>query len=895
MIVKNESARITRCLDSVVPHIAAWAILDTWSTDNTREIIRDYFADRKIPGRLMQVPFEDFSASRNKALDLAEQLFEPFDYFLLVDADMELRIDDPNWSANLTAAGYCMVQRGSGITYRNTRLVKRGIGARYHGATHEYINVPGDLLDLYGAWFIDHMDGANRPGKLARDFALLDEAFRRDPTDTRTAFYLAQTLRDLGRKTEAASLYGKRAAMRGWDEEAYYAHLQQARALRDVGSEREFVYEAIAAFNRRPTRAESLYDLAKYYREHSMQAAGAMIAERCLEIQRPPSDILFIEDHVYDYGIREEFAICANYADPERKDRGHAVCLGLALDHSVPSGTRDLARSNLYHYFQPIGEMLPSWKTRRLKFEPPEGYHQMSPSVARFGDRIMVAERTINYWITEQGYQTPGSGPVHTRTFLLELDPISWEETTHGEILMPEDLPPPAWDGVQGFEDSRLFEWRNDLWTVSTVREQNHGGMAEQWLARIDGTLHMTEARALYPEGPRRHEKNWIPLVESDELKFIYLCDPTRIVGDDGRTLVEHAPVFACEHFRGGSQAIPFDGGWLAVVHTVTWQSGWPKYRHNFIWLDAEYRLKKVSLGWVFPSSAMPDLLRGYQYVIGLCWHPDGKRLIMGYQLDERESWIGVFDAGDASKLLLDFEDVFGHAPPSQPRQHAESQTANIAQPAPDPVVSTSETIFPIEINRDDLAALFTHYGSDKTANGYAELYEMLFRDQRHGITRVLEIGIGTMIPGAASSMVGYAGPGYRPGGSLRAWRDYFPNATVYGADTQPDTQIYNEDRIITLLCDSTNRYQVDSLVRPMELFDVIIDDGSHRLDDQKRTLENFFPLLKPGGIYIVEDIIPGGLYHHQDFIRSVVGDAVLHFAGTENNPLVITKMLWVL
>lgn len=151
------------------------------------------------------------------------------------------------------------------------------------------------------------------------------------------------------------------------------------------------------------------------------------------------------------------------------------------------------------------------------------------------------------------------------------------------------------------------------------------------------------------------------------------------------------------------------------------------------------------------------------------------------------------------------------------------------------------------------LADLFTKYGTDKGQLGYAPIYEILFRHRREQIKTVLEVGIGTLIPGVHSTMVGFGLEGYRPGGSLRAWRDYFNHAQIFGMDVQPDTQ-FSEACIFTMLCDSTNRVEVGGSLFGKN-FDVIIDDGSHAYEDQVATLRNLWPFLNPAGLYIVEDI----------------------------------------
>jgi len=153
----------------------------------------------------------------------------------------------------------------------------------------------------------------------------------------------------------------------------------------------------------------------------------------------------------------------------------------------------------------------------------------------------------------------------------------------------------------------------------------------------------------LRPDGSRRHEKNWMPQVAQDRLQFIYLCDPTRVVNAQARTIAETVPEIAAEHFRGGSQAIEFDGGWLCLVHEVQIaDDGGRRYRHRFVWFDASNVLRRLSRGFFFRERD------SVEYAAGLAWHPDGKRLLVSYGVADREAWIATVDAGEVRRVLED-------------------------------------------------------------------------------------------------------------------------------------------------------------------------------------------------------------------------------------------------
>jgi glycosyltransferase involved in cell wall biosynthesis/predicted GH43/DUF377 family glycosyl hydrolase len=654
MIVKNEMANLERCLGSVADHIDCWVIGDTGSTDGTQDFIKSFFASRNLPGELHSIPFHNFEQARNAALDCAYASPLAYDYLLFDDADMELVVEDRGFRDKLDGPGYLLLQRtDSGLTYWNTRLVRRDAGARYRGVTHEYLDVPGGVKELEGFWYKDHASGSNRVDKFERDIRLLEEGLKSEPDNHRYWFYLAQSYRDAGQKAKAVEMYAKRADMGGWDEEAWYARLQEARCLRDLGDEGGFLRQALAAFNQRPQRAEPLYDLARYFREHGKNDASVLFSEPGLAVQRPEQNILFLEDFVYSVGMQEEYSIAANYArDPARKDRGFAACNWLALNREVPPRSRDLARWNLFYYLKSADAIMPSFTARQVGFVPPDGYHPSNPSVARLGNEIVILQRAVNFTLSEDGtYRTANDAPIHTRNFLLRLD-AELAIRSSSEILPPTDMPAPAFREVQGFEDARLFSWRNGLWCIACVRELTPEGWCDQVLARIDdfapGQCRLGDWRVLRSQGPRRHEKNWMPQVVGNQLQFIHLCDPTRVVDERARTIAEATPAIAAEHFRGGTQAIVFDGGWLALVHEVSERDKLRYYQHRFVWFDSSSRLRRVSRPFFF-------IRKGIEFAAGLARLPE-KGLLISFGVGDSEAWIATVEASDVRRLLEDAE-----------------------------------------------------------------------------------------------------------------------------------------------------------------------------------------------------------------------------------------------
>src|SRR4051812_14954703 len=142
------------------------------------------------------------------------------------------------------------------------------------------------------------------------------------------------------------------------------------------------------------------------------------------------------------------------------------------------------------------------------------------------------------------------------------------------------------------------------------------------------------------------------------------------------------------------------------------------------------------------------------------------------------------------------------------------------------------------------LKMLFDKYGSDKArAHDYHHLYGYLLRDNR-SVSHLLEIGLGTNDPTVVSNM----GRHGSPGASLRAFRDFLPNAEIYGADIDRSI-LFEESRIRTFYADQTNLDSLERLSNEIgSAFDLIIDDGLHAPHANLACLTFAAKNLKPGG-----------------------------------------------
>ncbi|MDX1564981.1 MAG: hypothetical protein R3236_06220 [Phycisphaeraceae bacterium] len=145
----------------------------------------------------------------------------------------------------------------------------------------------------------------------------------------------------------------------------------------------------------------------------------------------------------------------------------------------------------------------------------------------------------------------------------------------------------------------------------------------------------------------------------------------------------------------------------------------------------------------------------------------------------------------------------------------------------------------------------------------YIPLYDRYFSPFRGKTIRFLEIGVGQ-------------------GGGLQMWRKYFgEDAIIFGIDINAECAKYNGISGQVRTGSQTDQIFLESVVSEMGGLDIVLDDGSHCMDDVLATLNCLFPSLRDGGIYMVEDMHTaywkrfGGGYHSKNNFFRLLLDVV--------------------
>lgn len=355
MIVKDESRVIERCLASVLPIIDSWVIVDTGSTDDTKEKIKKFFDNVGIAGELHESKWVNFGTNRTEALELAYKT--DADYCLMIDSDEVLVFDagfDPEtFKQNLTADLYNVFAFYGNTRYHRPQLTSNKKKFYYRGVLHEYVDCH-DTVETrdFAKGFTNTpiQDGARsqNPKKYADDADAFEAALKGevDPKDfNRYHFYMAQSYRDSQQWEKALDAYTKRAQLGGWNEEVFYSLFQVGR-IREIlkhGID-DIVAAYFQAYQATPWRAESLWAAARICRLAGRFDQAYRFSKQALKIKYPEG-ALFVAQPVYDWMILDEFSIASYWTENYREAR--AASMKLLQDGKCPPDQKERVEANL--------------------------------------------------------------------------------------------------------------------------------------------------------------------------------------------------------------------------------------------------------------------------------------------------------------------------------------------------------------------------------------------------------------------------------------------------------------------------------------------------------------------------------------------------------------------
>ncbi len=588
MIVKNESRIIKRCLDSVLPLIDYYCIIDTGSTDGTQQIILETLKD--LPGELIERPWVNFGHNRQEALDLGRKWG---DFLLLVDADMILRFKDTFDKSKIDRSvdGYEIIQVNGSLSYYNIRLVNTRLRWKCIGVTHEDYSADGSKgSQIFNhLWFDDVSDGGSKENKFERDIKLLAKGLEDEPNNVRYMFYLAQSYKDSGKFTEAIEWYKKRINAGGWREEVWYSYYMICASYIHLENLDEAEKWAIEGHKYYPTRSEALYLMCKTFRVKEMHERAYKFYKLGRGIPYPSGDRLFITANIYNNKLFEyEYSIIHYYLFPERKVDG---LRNSVLYINSSKAFIDNVYSNLKFY---TPNLLNSCTfLDKLQVEETNEYRSSTPCYIKLksGDELGNI-RQVNYRIDKNnGAYLYNKNNFHANGDILLTDTVSTRNFCSEGFLMKEiqNVYHNPKSTIQGLEDIRIFEKESgEIIFTATGKDHSESGKIQMCMGRYShGDRKIYVDRILESPYGRDCEKNWVLLNDNE---FVYEWFPLSVHSLDSLKKVrEYKTPSIFRFFRGSSNAV-IDGELkYFLVHSVNYET--PRtYLHYIVATDLHGR-----------------------------------------------------------------------------------------------------------------------------------------------------------------------------------------------------------------------------------------------------------------------------------------------------------------
>ena len=638
MIVKNESKIITRLFDSVVNIIDCYCICDTGSTDNTIDLIKNYFKKKNIPGEVFTEKFKNFGFNRTRALELAKNKGT---YLLLLDADMILHVSDKFNKDKLDKDVYTLIQKTTNLNYFNTRLIKSNIGIKCLGSTHEYYNIPNGMTkgDLKSLYIEDVGDGGSKQDKFKRDINLLENDImenkkqkHNDFSESRAYFYLSNSYYNNNNLLKAEENYKKTIELDDWIEEVWFSYYRLGLIYIKQKKPDKAISVWLKGYNKYPVRSENIYEICKHYRITSNYNLAFLFYKIGKQIPYPDNSRLFIQKNVYDYLFDYELSIIAYYINKKKE----AANISLTLLNNKNNSHLNNVLEN-YKFYSPKLKDNSKFNEINISTRLNENFVSSTPSIIFHNNKFLVNLRYVNYKLTKDG--------VYERKHQIITINEYREYSMNFEKIKSKFFVNKKSDEIYvGIEDVRLFELNNKIYYSGTGYKDNTIGVSiEKYDIRKKQII-----EHVYPSPfDNNVEKNWVLFNNNNELSVIYSWYPL-IIGKVGNNqFIETHNIetpYLFKNLRGSTNGLtmPNNEIWF-ICHLVSHEKK-RYYYHIIVILDAHtLKVKKYSKIFTFRNNCV-------EYCCGFTKTND--KFIFSYSEMDNSSYIGSIPISEINELF---------------------------------------------------------------------------------------------------------------------------------------------------------------------------------------------------------------------------------------------------
>ena len=311
--------------------------------------------------------------------------------------------------------------------------------------------------------------------------------------------------------------------------------------------------------------------------------------------------------------------------------------------HSFPTRrSSDLVKENFLHYLRPLDEVVSFEVEIRALARSPKNSVYMNPSIIESDDGFLANLRAVNFYVKDRCYYQIDTDeavseayPAVTSNFLLSLDDGLQPIGEPQEIQIDDAIKPRRYQtSVIGYEDGRLFRYRDSLWMIVTSRQHRKNTLNQMLLLRLNRGV-CEKVVPLHGYGDDHTQKNWMPLIRNDELFLVYSCDPLVILRPDVdsgecEVVVERPlPCYGAD-LRGGSQGVRVDGWYVFLTHEVRHRDDRLLYLHRFWCIDERFDFVAMTEPFYLQTS-------GIEYVCGMAADSNRRHLVIAWgENDER-------------------------------------------------------------------------------------------------------------------------------------------------------------------------------------------------------------------------------------------------------------------